>query len=273
MLTALFGSFFMPQDPLKTDLSHILASPSREYPLGTDTLGRCVLSRLIGGCRTTLAAAMLTEAAILFIGLSLGTTAGYLGGVFDGVLLMVIDILLAFPSLILALVIAGLLGQGLGNLLCAMIAVYWVEYARLARSMTRTIREKTFVIAAVASGSSPGRIILRHILPHILPGMGVYAALGMSSIILSISALSFIGLGVRPPFPEWGALITEARDYMSILPLPLFAATACLLLAAACFQMLGEALQDLLSPRQSQLGLPDSCKALKDSVHAQRTGS
>ncbi|MDR0721947.1 MAG: ABC transporter permease [Treponema sp.] len=273
MLIALFGSLLMPQDPLKTDLSQILAAPNREYPLGTDTLGRCVLSRLIGGCRTTLGAAILTETAILLIGLSLGTVAGYFGGIFDGILLMVIDILLAFPSLILALVIAGLLGQGLGNLLFAMIAVYWVEYARLARSMTRNIREKTFVIAAIASGSSPVRIILRHILPHILPGMLVYAALGMSSIILSISSLSFIGLGVRPPFPEWGALITEARDYMSILPVPLFAAAACILLSAACFQMLGETLQGLLSPRQSQLGLPDSCKTLRNSVHAQRTGS
>jgi peptide/nickel transport system permease protein len=263
MLTALFGNFFMPQDPLKTDLSRILAPPSREYPLGTDTLGRCVLSRLIGGCRTTLGAAILTETAILLIGLSLGTAAGYFGGIFDGVLLMVIDILLAFPSLILALVIAGLLGQGLGNLLLAMIAVYWVEYARMARSMTRTIREKTFVLAAIASGSSPVRIILCHILPHIFPGMLVYGTLGMAHIIIGISSLSFIGLGVRPPFPEWGAMITEARDYMSESPLPLAATALCIICSAACFQFLGEALRDFLNPRQSRLGPPLSGKSRK----------
>ncbi|MDR1971867.1 MAG: ABC transporter permease [Treponema sp.] len=254
ILIALFGGFITPQDPLKTNLDEILSPPRRGYPLGTDNLGRCVLSRLMAGCRTTLGAALITESAILFIGLTLGTAAGYFGGFFDSLLLTVIDTLLAFPSLILALVIAGLLGQGLGNLMFAMIAVYWVEYARLARSMARTIREKTFVKAAIVSGSGPLRIIFRHILPHILPAMLVYAALGISSIIIGISSLSFIGLGIRPPYPEWGAMITEARDYMSIRPLPLAAAALCILLSAACFQFLGEAAQEALNPRQSQLG-------------------
>jgi ABC-type dipeptide/oligopeptide/nickel transport system ATPase subunit len=191
----------------------------------------------------------------LCIGLCLGTAAGYFGGLFDGIVLVVIDTLLAFPSLILALVIAGLLGQGLGNLVITMIAVYWVEYARLARSMTRTVREKTFVLAASASGSASGGIIHRHILPHILPPMLVYATLGMSHIIIGISSLSFIGLGVRPPFPEWGAMITEARDYMRESPLPLAATAFCIICSVACFQLLGEALRDRLDPRRSQLGL------------------
>jgi peptide/nickel transport system permease protein len=263
LLTALFGVFIMPHDPLKTDLGRILIPPCGAYPLGTDNLGRCVLSRLIAGCRTTLGAALITEAAIFGIGLCLGTAAGYFGGLFDRALLVVIDTLLAFPSLILALVIAGLLGQGLGNLIFAMIAVYWVEYARLARSMTRSVREKTFVMAALASGGSSGGIILRHILPHIFPGMLVYAALGMSHIIIGISSLSFIGLGVRPPFPEWGAIITEARDYMSVSPLPLAAAAGCIICSVACFQFLGEALRDFLNPRQSQIGLPPIRKSGK----------
>ena len=254
LLAALLGGFIVPQDPLKTDLGRILIPPDGAYLLGTDNLGRCVLSRLIAGCRTTLGAALVTEAAIFGIGLCLGTAAGYFGGIFDRVLLVLIAPLLAFPSLILALVIAGLLGQGLGNLIFAMIAVYWVEYARLARSMTRSIREKTFVMAALASGVSSGGIILRHILPHIFPGMLVYATAGMSHIIIGISSLSFIGLGVRPPTPEWGALITEARGYMSVSPLPLAAAAGCIICSVACFQFVGEALRDFLNPRQSHLG-------------------
>jgi ABC-type dipeptide/oligopeptide/nickel transport system permease subunit len=214
-----------------------------------------VLSRLIAGCKTSLGAAIATETAILVIGLVVGTLAGYFGGVLDSVILTVIDTLLSFPSLILALVIAGILGQGLGNLMLAMIAVYWVEYARLARSMTRTVREKTFVTASIASGSVPARVIIRHILPHILPGMLVYATLGVSSIIIGISSLSFIGLGVRPPYPEWGAMVNEARDTMSLSPLPLAATVTCILLSVSCFQLLGEATREYLSPRQSQLGI------------------
>jgi peptide/nickel transport system permease protein len=260
LFIALFGGFLMPRDPLQTDLTRILIPPDGAYPLGTDNLGRCVLSRLIAGCRTTLGAALVTEAAIFTLGLCLGTAAGYFGGLFDAFLLLVIDTLLAFPSLILALVIAGLLGQGLGNLILAMIAVYWVEYARLARSMTRSIREKTFVMAALASGSSSGGIILRHILPHVFPGMLVYGTLGMSHIIIGISSLSFIGLGVRPPFPEWGAMITEGRDYMGQSPLPLAATALCIICSVACFQFLGESLRDFLNPRQSQIGPPPSGK-------------
>jgi peptide/nickel transport system permease protein len=258
LFVALFGGLIAPHDPLQTDLGRILIPPSRDYPLGTDNLGRCVFSRLMAGCRTTLGAALVTETAILCIGLCLGTAAGYFGGPFDRLVLAVIDTLLAFPSLILALVIAGLLGQGLGNLVITMIAVYWVEYARLARSMTRTIREKTFVIAASASGSTSGGIILRHILPHILPPMLVYATLGMSHIVIGISSLSFIGLGVRPPFPEWGAMITEARDYMRESPLPLAATAFCIICSVACFQLLGEALRNRLAPRRNQLGLSPS---------------
>jgi peptide/nickel transport system permease protein len=255
LFIVLFGGLIAPHDPLKTDLARILLPPSPDYPLGTDNLGRCVFSRLIVGCRATLGTALLTEAAILGIGLCLGTAAGYFGGFFDGVMLVVIDILLAFPSLILALVIAGLLGQGLGNLTFTMIAVYWVEYARLARSMARSVRAKTFVMAAAASGSTSGGIIFRHILPHILPSMLVYATLGMSHIIIGISSLSFIGLGVQPPFPEWGAMITEAREYMGETPLPLAAVAFCIVCSVVCFQCLGEALRDHLDPRQSQLGL------------------
>jgi peptide/nickel transport system permease protein len=134
-----------------------------------------------------------------------------------------------------------------------MVSVYWVEHARVARSIARSVREKEFILASRASGGSPLRIICRHILPHVLPNMLVYGALNMASIIIGISSMSFIGLGVKPPAPEWGALLSEGRVYMRENPLMLTAAIGCIMLSAACFQLLGEGLRDVLNPRTSHL--------------------
>jgi peptide/nickel transport system permease protein len=182
-----------------------------------------------------------------------GIWGGYFGGLREGALLVALDTLLAFPSVILALVIAGLLGPGLLNLALALCAVYWVEPARLARSLARNLRERDFVLSARASGSGPWKIIRLHILPQALPHMAVYGALNLSSLILGLSSLSFIGLGARPPAPEWGALLAEGRSYMRENPWMILAAVACVFLSAACFQVLGEALRDSLAPRQSHL--------------------
>ncbi|GHV76514.1 glutathione ABC transporter permease GsiD [Spirochaetia bacterium] len=252
-LVVIFGPRLSPHDPLKTDIRNILANPGRDYPLGTDNLGRCIFSRLIAGSRATLGTAITVEALILSMGTLIGVIAGYRGGVIDAVVLSIIDILLAFPSIILALVIAGILGSGLTNLMIAMVSVYWVEHARVARSISRSVREKEFVLSARASGSGPVRIICRHILPHVLPNMLVYGALNMASIIIGISSMSFIGLGVKPPVPEWGALLSEGRGYMRENPRMLIVTIACIMFSAACFQLLGESLRDALNPRTSHL--------------------
>jgi peptide/nickel transport system permease protein len=253
VLLCLFGPALSPNDPLKTNIEKSLAPPSGEYPLGCDELGRCILSRLISGARITLGAAIATEAAILVIGILAGLAAGYFSSLADTIMLIIIDILLAFPGIILALVISGLLGAGLGNLLIALIAVYWVEHARIARSMTRFVKEKEFVLSARALGCGDLRIIRVHILPNILPNMLVYSTLNISSVIMSISSLSFIGLGVKPPAPEWGMLLSEGRVYMRENPLMIIAAIACIVLSSACAQMLGESFRDVLNPRQSHL--------------------
>jgi peptide/nickel transport system permease protein len=260
ILVIVFGPQISPHDPLKTDIYTILAKPGRDYPLGTDNLGRCILSRLIAGARATLGAAVTIEILILTLGTLIGVIAGYRGGIIDAVTLSIIDILLAFPGIILALVIAGLMGSGLTNLMIAMVSVYWVEHARVARSISRSIREKEFVIAARASGSGNFRIICRHILPHVLPNMLVYGALNMASIIIGISSMSFIGLGIKPPAPEWGALLSEGRAYMRENPLMIAAAIGCIMLSAGCFQLLGEGLRDALNPRTSHLGPAGSFK-------------
>jgi peptide/nickel transport system permease protein len=253
VVLSLVGPWFIPHDPLKTDIWNVLAPPGGGYPLGTDNLGRCVFSRLIAGSRLTLGTALLVEALILTIGTLAGMAAGYFGGVTDEILLTVVDILLAFPGIILALVIAGLLGAGLSNLVIAFVSVYWVEPARLARNLSRSLREKDFILSARASGSGALKIIRLHILPHIFPNMLIYGTLHISSIVIGVSSMSFIGLGVKPPAPEWGALLSEGRAYMRENPLMLLSAVGCIMLSAACFQFLGEALQDALNPRKSHL--------------------
>ena len=255
LTVAVFGLFLAPNDPEKTDIYNILASPSAVYPLGTDDLGRCILSRIITGCRTTLGAAIAVESAIFVLGTLIGITAGYFGGKAEAAIVGVIDVFLAFPSLILALVVAGLLGQGLGNLTTAMICVYWVEHARVARSMVRTLKEKQYIIASRALGTSDPKILFRHILPHIMPSMLVYSVLNMPSVIIGISSMSFIGLGVNPPAAEWGSMLNEARAYMNTNPLMMIVLICCIMLSVACFQMIGESMRDVFDPRHSQLGI------------------
>jgi peptide/nickel transport system permease protein len=250
---SLAGQWFVPHDPLKTDIWNILAPPGGGYPLGTDNLGRCIFSRLVAGARLTLGSALIVEVLILAIGILAGTAAGYFGGIADEALVIVVDILLAFPGIILALVVAGLLGAGLTNLVIAFVSVYWVEPARVARNITRSVREKDFILSARAAGSGSYKIIRLHILPHVLPNMLIYGTLNISSIIIGISSMSFIGLGVKPPAPEWGALLSEGRAYMRENPLMILSAVGCIMLAAACFQFLGEALRDALNPRKNHL--------------------
>ncbi|MDR0641679.1 MAG: ABC transporter permease subunit [Treponema sp.] len=253
VILTLAGRQFIPHDPLKTDIWNVLAPPGGDYPLGTDNLGRCVFSRLIAGTRLTLGTALIVETIILVIGIVTGTAAGYFGGIVDEILLILIDILLAFPSIILALVIAGLLGAGLTNLAIAFVSVYWVESARVARNITRSVREKDFITASRASGSGALKIIRRHIAPHVFPNMLIYGTLNISSIVIGVSSMSFIGLGVKPPAPEWGALLSEGRAYMRENPLMILSAIGCIMLSAACFQFLGEALRDALNPRKSHI--------------------
>lgn len=266
ILVSIFAPALMPNDPLQTNYANALAPPGGGYPLGTDDVGRCVMSRLISGCRTTVGAAAIIEASVLAIGLLLGVLAGYFGKAIDAAVTVVIDILLAFPSLILALVIAGLLGSGLGNVMIAMIAVYWVEHARVARSMARSLRGRDFVKASIAAGSGPWDVIRLHILPHLLPNMLVYAALNMSSIIIGISSMSFIGLGATPPTPEWGKMLDEARAFMNTNPQMMVVTIACVFVSVACFQLLGEGLRDSLSPRNSQLGISKKRKRGKEGA-------
>jgi peptide/nickel transport system permease protein len=253
LCAAFLAPFFTPHDPLAVSLANTRSPPNAQYPLGTDELGRCLLSRLMAGGRITLGTAFLIELVILCAGMFLGISAGFFGGLFDAVLVSVIDILLAFPSIILALVLSGVLGAGLHNIALAMTAVYWVEPARIARGAARSLREKDFVLSARALGSCAPRVLFRHILPEILPAMLVFGTMHFANIVTTLSALSFLGLGAQPPAPEWGALLAEQRGSLFENPAAALALLCCLTLSCACFQFAGEKARDALEPRRSFL--------------------
>ncbi|MDH7578790.1 MAG: nickel ABC transporter permease subunit NikC [Bacillota bacterium] len=245
----IFAPYFAPHDPVKVALDQRLSPPSPVYPLGTDHLGRCLLSRLIYGTRASLTTAALALAAIMLVSIPVGALAGYCGGWVDNLFMRLVDVLLAFPSLILALVIAGMLGPGLLNVMLAVASVWWVGYARVIRGMVLAVKEKEFVLAARACGTSELGIITRHILPNILSPVVVLATLDMGKLILAISGLSFLGLGAQPPTPEWGAMLNDARPYMQVAPQLMVYPGLAIVTVVLAFNLLGDGLRDALDPR------------------------
>jgi ABC-type dipeptide/oligopeptide/nickel transport system permease subunit len=246
---AALAPLIAPHDPTTVDVVRKLAPPSGEFPLGTDHLGRDVLSRLLYGARISLAATFFAALAIAATGLVLGVIAGFVGGVVDALISRIIDVLLAFPGLLLALAVTGVLGPSLRNLLLAVIVVSWAGYARVVRAAALAERGRPYIEAARASGASRRRVVLRHILPNVLAPVIVLTALDMAAILLGISALSFLGLGVQPPTPEWGAMLSEARPYLSSAPRLMFFPGAAIFLTALAFNLVGDGLRDVLDPK------------------------
>ncbi|HIE55585.1 MAG TPA: ABC transporter permease [Chromatiaceae bacterium] len=213
-----FGPLAVVQDPLIQDLSAALQPPSAEHPLGTDPLGRSVLSRLVHGARQSLGTALACVAASGLLGSSLGMAAGFSRGWRDGLIMRLVDGFMAFPGILLAIVIAGLLGGGRLPLIGALALTGWCDYCRLSRNVTRSVLSEPYVQAGHLLGFRPLFIIRRYVLGQILPHVATLASLGMGRTILNISALGFLGIGLRPPAPEWGAMISQALPYMSEAP-------------------------------------------------------
>ncbi len=248
LLAGLAGPWLPLDDPTRISLSDKLLPPSMENPLGTDHLGRDTFSRIIHGTRMTLLASVATLMLSMTIALAVGLVSGYHGGWPDTVLMGVVDLLLAFPSLILALAVAGALGPGLFNVLLAVGAVWWVGHARIIRGITLGARQMEYVTAARATGASDLRIILRHIAPNILGPVIVIASLDVGWIILGIAGLNFLGLGAQPPTPEWGAMLNDARPYLQTAPRLLLLPGLAIFVAVLGFNLLGDGLRDLLDP-------------------------
>ena len=248
LLAGLTAPWLPLDDPAQISLSDRLLPPSLENPLGTDHLGRDTFSRIVHGARMTLAAAAATLVLSMTIALAVGIVAGYYGSWTDTALMGVVDLLLAFPSLILALAVAGTLGPGLFNVLLAVGAVWWVGHARIIRGITLGARQMDYVTAARASGASNLRIILRHIVPNILGPIVVIASLDVGWIILGIAGLNFLGLGAQPPTPEWGAMLNDARPHLQTAPRLLLLPGSAIFVAVLGFNLLGDGLRDLLDP-------------------------
>ena len=249
LLAGLLAPWLPLDDPTEINLPDRLLSPSLEHPLGTDHLGRDTFSRIIHGARMTLLAAAATLALSMTIALTVGILSGYHGGWPDTALMGVVDLLLAFPSLILAIAVAGALGPGLFNVLLAAGAVWWVGHARIIRGVTLGARQMEYVTAARAAGAGGPRIILKHIAPNILGPIIVIASLDVGWIILGIAGLSFLGLGAQPPTPEWGAMLNDARPHLQTAPRLLLLPGAAIFIAVLGFNLLGDGMRDMLDPR------------------------
>ncbi|MCE2499735.1 MAG: ABC transporter permease subunit [Dehalococcoidia bacterium] len=254
LLAGLLAPWLPLDDPTEINLPERLLTPSTQHLLGTDHLGRDTFSRVVHGARVTLLAAAATLALSMTIALTVGILSGYHGGWADTALMGVVDLLLAFPSLILALAVAGALGPGLLNVLLAAGAVWWVGHARIIRGVTLGARQMEYVTAARAAGASNLRIILHHIAPNILGPIIVIASLDIGWIILGIAGLNFLGLGAQPPTPEWGAMLNDARPHLQTAPRLLLLPGTAIFIAVLGFNLLGDGLRDLLDPRTVRSG-------------------
>jgi len=249
VLAALAAPMLAPNDPAAVFPEHKLASPGFEFPLGTDNLGRCLLSRLMYGARVSLATAGVASLLIMLIGVTIGAIAGYVGGWIDFALMRVVDLLLAFPLLVLALAVTGMLGVGLTSVLIGVVSVWWASYARVVRALTISLRERPFIEAARATGVSPSRIITRHIIPNVIGSIVVLSTIETGRLLLVISGISFLGLGVQPPMPEWGAMLNDGRAFLRSAPQLMIYPGLAISLAVLGFNLLGDSLRDELDPR------------------------
>ena len=249
VLLVLAAPWIAGQDPVDIDPINKFQAPSWEHPLGTDNLGRSIWARIVWGGRLTLGTATAAMLVILVVGVLVGVVAGLRGGWVDGLIMRVVDVLMAFPSLILALAIAGMLGPSLVNVLIGIAAVGWVTYARVVRGMVLSVREEAYVEAARSVGVPGWRLALRHVLPNILSPVIVLMTLDMGALLLSISALSFLGLGAQAPTPEWGRMLNDARPFMQTAPHLMIFPGLAIFLTVMAFNLLGDGLRDAMDPK------------------------
>jgi len=249
ILTALIGPILVKYDPLVMDLDSLRQPPGTDHLLGTDNKGRDILSRLVHGSRISLTVGITASVLSLSLGIAFGLVAGYFGGRTDMLLSQVFDIFLAFPSLLLAIGISAVMQPGLASAMLAITLVSWAGFARLVRGITLSLKEQTYVEASRALGATSSRILLRHILPNALPLLLVAGSLRVGGFILLEAALSFLGLGVQPPTPTWGSMISLNRMYINSAPWMVIFPGLAISITVIAFNILGDFLRDKLDPR------------------------
>ncbi|NOX44028.1 MAG: ABC transporter permease [Gammaproteobacteria bacterium] len=246
---AVFGTL-LPLNPNHIELSKILVSPSGgEALLGYDDLGRSIWDRLVVGARTSFFVAFWVVSISVVLGTIIGVVSAYIGGVWDMVIVRVMDIFLAFPGILLAIALAGILGPGISNVVIALSVVGWVGYARLSRAQVLSIKNREHVQAAIALGSSPRFIVMKHLIPLIMAPLIVEATFGVAGVVIGEAGLSYLGLGVQPPAASWGSMIRDGADYLLVAPHMVLAPGIALMLVVLAVNLLGDRLRDYLDVR------------------------
>ncbi|MDO5517285.1 MAG: ABC transporter permease [Clostridium sp.] len=250
ILISLMARYIAPHDPYATDLTNVLQAPNREFLLGTDSLGRCVLSRVLYGGSKSILSALIVVAVSSVIGAVLGTISGFIGGRVDSFIVSFIDVFLAFPGMILAVAVAGIMGAGMRNAIIAITVVSWTKYARLSRSEAIKVKSETYIQAAIISGNSKIKIILKHVIPNIASTLIITASSDIGVMIMEIAGLSFLGLSSPLPIPEWGSMMNEGRSMLQFAPWITIAPGIAILITVILFNLLGDNLTEVIGSKQ-----------------------
>ena len=237
-------------DPTAGDLRDAIMAPDATHMCGTDKMGRDIYSRVLYGARISLVSTFILVALVFVIGTALGVVSGYFGGWVDAVIMRIADMMIAFPGLVLAIAVAGMLGASMRNAIIAIALVTWPKYARMARSLVLKIRHTDFVYAAIVTGPSTWRMLWKYMLPNTITTLVITAATDIGGMMMELSALSFLGFGAQPPTPEWGAMLNEGRDFMQSAPWMMIYPGFAIFITVVVFNMLGDNLRDILDPRE-----------------------
>ena len=263
LFVACFGQYIVPYDPYAQDLSNALQPPSGSHLLGTDRYGRDLFSRIIIGAQTTIFSALALVAGITIVGTVIGVMCGYVGGWIDSLIMRISDIFLAFPEMVFAIAIAGVLNGGIWSAAIAVGLIAWPRYARVARSQVLAMKNHQYMNAAKLMGTRWYKVILKHIMPNILGPIVVTAALDVGAMIMNLAGLSYLGLGVVPPTPEWGSMMSEGRSMLQTSPWIVLAPGLAIFITVIIFNLLGDTVRDILDPKQTRRTLNDNVQKMK----------
>ena len=249
VIGSIFAEQLCPYDPYLQDLSNAKAAPSAQHIFGTDAYGRDMLSRVIIGSRSSIFSTLILVAVITVFGTAVGVFCGWHGKWIDTILMRISDMFLAFPGLVFALAVAGVLGGGIQNAIIALAAISWPKYARLARSQTLAQKETAYMKAAKLSGSGTAKLLIKHILPNIVGPILVTSMLDIGTMMMELAGLSFLGLGAKPPMAEWGSMMSDARSLLSTLPWVTLAPGFAIFISVMIFNLLGDTIRDYADPK------------------------
>lgn len=266
LFIACFGQYIVPYDPYAQDLNNALQAPSGSHFLGTDRYGRDLLTRIIVGAQTTIFSALALVAGITIIGTIVGIICGYVGGWIDSLLMRISDIFLAFPEMVFAIAIAGVLNGGIWSAAIAVGLIAWPRYARVARSQVLAMKNHQYMNAAKLTGTPWYKVIVKHIMPNIMGPIIVTAALDIGAMIMNLAGLSYLGLGVVPPTPEWGSMMSEGRSMLQTSPWVVLAPGLAIFITVVIFNLLGDTVRDILDPKQKRRSITSNMKKVKNIV-------